>query len=826
MYLPFKASNIRQKEAQNARNNRSEIVRALSHGQITKRDLLKWGIFTSSGLLVAKNGLSPYARSAFAQVATGVPRTPLFGAQKFSEHLYRLNYQRPTRLTQRQVGAEKYAEFPVTMNEPSARRLSYHTDFTNLRNQGVPIDQNKYRNPRTNRGPMEGRPWGEMFSHQRWEEFFPKVGYVMSIGSCTDGTYFHPLMQPQNPNSVWSYGSGKRGVSKMPPPLFKLRYGEPVINRVYNNMPVSRADNGGFGRNETQLHFHNAHNGAESDGAANVHHFPGTFYDYRWSTTLARRDSINTDASDPRASGPTNDGKLMNVAGDFREIQGTLWCHDHRFFFTAENVYKGNLAMVNMYSGPDSGYEGPRADVTANSVNLRLPSGTLLPWGNTDFDVNLVVSDGACDAVGQYFFDIFTTDGFVGDLPLVNFGYAPFMEVLPRKYRFRLLNASMSRFIKLAIANASGANVPFQFIANDGNLIVKPLLLTELDEQGVAERYDIVVDFSTYRIGDRLHLVNLLQQTSGTKPDRAVSMAEALSGTNIDPVVGPIMQFRVVGEVESVDIPGRTLRSTDPDLSLVEKDASGLLRSLTEQILIVPPVRTRRVEFGRGNGDSRAGGNNGPCTPDCSEVVQDFPWVIKINGQASHSMNANRVGLLIPKPGEVEHWTYVNGGGGWDHPIHLHFEEGITMNRGNKNLPATENLVRKDVWRLRPSGEVTFQVQFGEYGGSYVNHCHNTVHEDFAMLMRIQLFGDPTNPNVRSGLTPTPNPTPDGVFYSAPEILPEGDPRTTPAPAAAAQPPQAPPALNSAQSNAAATGTTIRQGPTGSVGGRVIGTGG
>ena len=34
--------------------------------------------------------------------------------------------------------------------------------------------------------------------------------------------------------------------------------------------------------------------------------------------------------------------------------------------------------------------------------------------------------------------------------------------------------------------------------------------------------------------------------------------------------------------------------------------------------------------------------------------------------------------------------------------------------------------------------QVQFQVQFGEYGGSYVQHC-NTVHEDFAMLMRIQL---------------------------------------------------------------------------------------
>ena len=104
------------------------------------------------------------------------------------------------------------------------------------------------------------------------------------------------------------------------------------------------------------------------------------------------------------------------------------------------------------------------------------------------------------------------------------------------------------------------------------------------------------------------------------------------------------------------------------------------------------------------------------------------------------------------------------------------------MNRGNDTIPDTEKLVRKDVWRLRPAGQVTFQVQFGEYGGSYVNHCHNTVHEDFALLMRIQLQADPALnteagiSTVRSEITDTPNPTADGIIYTTPEILPEGNP--------------------------------------------------
>jgi FtsP/CotA-like multicopper oxidase with cupredoxin domain len=753
-YLSSKASRIRQREAQNARNNRAEIVKALSIGQITRRDLYKWGLLTFGGLAV-KNGLSPFARSAFAAVPTGTPRSPLFNAQKFTQPLPRLRLQTPQPLI-RQTSADPAsfgdAAFPAASGETlPARRLSYHTDFT-----ANPADQ-RFINPITARGPVEGRPPGEIFAHQRWNEFFPQVGYVMSWGQIAPNSRFHPNFPAQNPNSVWTYGPGRFAQGSLPPFLIKLRYGQPVITRIYNNTPVNRADNNGFGRNESQLHFHNAHNGAESDGACNVHHFPGTFYDYRWSTTLARRDKINTQAGDRRASGPDGNGGLVQVAGDFRELQGTMWTHDHRFFFTAENVYKGNLGMVNFYSGPDRGNEA-----LTDGVNLQLPSGSLLDYGNSDFDVNLIVSDAAFDAGGQLFFDIFDTDGVLGDLPLVNLAYAPFLEVLPRKYRFRILAAGMSRFWQLAIADPNGKAVPFQFIANDGNRVVNPIPLTVLDQQGIAERYDIVVDFSAFRIGDRLTLVNTLEQTDGRKPNGALSLARALAGDNNDPVVGGILQFRIVAQVASVDVPGVIHHSTDRDPSVVPA-------VLTEQIPIVTPVRTRVVEWGRGNGDSRQA--NGQCIPDCPDQAT-FPWVVKVNGAAAHSMNANRISLLYPKAGDVEHWTYINGGGGWDHPIHLHFEEGITMNRGNDTIPATERLVRKDVWRLRPSGTVQFQIQFGEYGGSYVNHCHNTVHEDFALLMRIQLLSGLAG-TPQAAITPTPNPTPDGVVFTTPEVLPE-----------------------------------------------------
>jgi FtsP/CotA-like multicopper oxidase with cupredoxin domain len=783
MFISPKASRIRQKEAQNARNNRAEIVKALSLGEITRRDLFKWGIFTATGALAMKNGLSPFAPSAYAKggdedvpglglgVPTGTPRSYLGTAQRFTQRLKRLRALSPTPIQQVSRAVNGVTELDarfVGMDEPDARRMSYHQDFTNYMNAhgGNSSDaSNPFKNPRTGTGPMEGRPYGEVFAHQRWNEFFPKVGYVMNLASPADGQcYFHDGMPHQNANRVWCYGTGRSGAAEAVPFLIRARYGEPMITRIYNNLPTDRSQNGGFGRNETQFHFHNAHNGAESDGAANVHHFPGTFYDYRWSTTLARRDKINKAATDIRASGPDGAGGLTRVAGDWRELQGTMWGHDHRFFFTAENVYKGNLGMITYYSGRDRGNER----IAGGGVNLRLPSGYVRDWGNIDFDVNLMFSDCCYDQNGQLFFDIFDSNGVLGDVPLVNFQYAPYMDVLPRKYRFRILNACMSRMLKLGLADQAGRPVPFKFIANDGNLLVNPVTMGTLEVQGVAERCDIVVDFSLFPVGTRIRVVNQAHHTDGRMVDKELTLAAALLGDTTDPMVGPVMEFRVASSVKSEDYPdGRDITMVDA------KDYSQVPGVLTEQIPIVAPTRTRVVEFGRGgSGDSR--GTNGQCIPDCPETSQ-FPWTIKINGQPAHSMNANRISLLIPKPGEIEHWTYVNAGGGWDHPIHLHFEEGVTMNRGTASIGAYEKLARKDVWRLRPKGQVQFQIQFGEYGGSYVNHCHNTVHEDFAMLARIQLLtGVAGSPQTM--ITPTPNPSPEGVTFTTPEVLPEGIP--------------------------------------------------
>ena len=83
VWLPKNASRARIREAENARRNRREVIKALSQGQITRRELLKWGLLTAGGTLMWKHGFNPFVRSAYASIPTGLPSSPLFGAVPF-----------------------------------------------------------------------------------------------------------------------------------------------------------------------------------------------------------------------------------------------------------------------------------------------------------------------------------------------------------------------------------------------------------------------------------------------------------------------------------------------------------------------------------------------------------------------------------------------------------------------------------------------------------------------------------------------------------------------------------------------------------------------
>ncbi|HET7788204.1 MAG TPA: multicopper oxidase domain-containing protein [Myxococcales bacterium] len=681
-----------------------------------------------------------FAASARADsVPTGLPPSPLFGVQKFTQPLPRFD------ILPRQ---------PVSVLNPPP------TEQANTTQQAV--------DPALGggMGPIEGRPPGPVWAHQGWTRFPPQVAIDLTMegaklntvydpgvspsfnSGIQPGTFqfkFHPGLPTQGPLAMWTYNG------TLPPKLMIGRYGEPILFRLHNRLPADKNANGGFGIHSISTHEHNGHHGAENDGFTGAYFWPGEFYDYHYPIVLAGINTINTNATDPRASSPTDSGGIVNVPGDWRETMSTHWFHDHMFSFTSQNVYKGMAGMFNIYSGLDRGNEAIN-----DGVNLRLPSGTTKPWANLEYDVNIVLADKAWDAQGQLAFDKFDFDGFIGDAMTVNLAYDPFFEVEARKYRFRILNGAVSRFFKLAMSDGS----PMIQIANDGNLLPHPVPLTELDEQGIAERYDVVIDFSRYAVGSRVYWVNLAKQTNGKKPDEDLALRDALAGDSADPCVGKFVEFRIVR------------RPASPDVSQVPDP-------LIPNPVLPPNFHARTFEWARGASQPTLASDSlplVPATPGSGADTTAFigPWGPETDNQGG-VLDAD-FGRISAAPGRntantTEQWTLQNGGGGWDHPIHIHFEEGqiVARNGSASNVPAWEK-GRKDVYRLRPSGSVTLRMQFRDFGGMYMEHCHNTVHEDNAMLLRWEI-----DANGAPFLQPLPTPisTPQGVTFVPPDdILP------------------------------------------------------
>ena len=282
-------------------------------------------------------------------------------------------------------------------------------------------------NPAPTIAPNTAAGEGRTIAHQAFTKFPPQVFYQLTQQQA------QVSMSPDLPlQTIWGYD----GVS--PGPVYHAKYGQPILVRNINNLP---ANNGGFGNNTVSTHLHNGHTPSESDGFPCYFDKPGQFYDHHYPNVMAG-------FSDPQFSA-TN--------GDVRESLSTLFYHDHRVDFTAQNVYKGLVGQYLLFNQFDTGDE---------TTGFHLPSG--------QFDVPMMFGDKVFDSnTGVLFFDLFNTDGILGDKFLVNGKIQPFFQVAPRRYRLRWTNTGPSRWYQFFLTdkNNLSATFPFFQIANDGNLL-------------------------------------------------------------------------------------------------------------------------------------------------------------------------------------------------------------------------------------------------------------------------------------------------------------------------------------------------------------------
>ena len=266
---------------------------------------------------------------------------------------------------------------------------------------------------------------------------------------------------------LWGYNG------MFPGPTVSVEQGRKAVMRHINNLPA---------RHPvlkyapwTSVHLHGSASKPQFDGYASDVTNPGQYKDYEYPNTQTAR---------------------------------TLWYHDHGVHHTAENVLMGLAAQYHLHD----------------------PLERSLPIPHGEFDVPLIVTDAMFQPDGSLLWDNHDESGMFGDVILVNGRPWPLMQVKRRKYRFRLLNASVARSYSWSLDSGE----PFTIIGTDAGLMPAPKVVKSF-RQGMAERYEVVIDFSKYPVGRRVVLKNASPKNNINYTNTNKVMAFAVVGDDFDP---------------------------------------------------------------------------------------------------------------------------------------------------------------------------------------------------------------------------------------------------------------------------------------------------
>jgi spore coat protein A, manganese oxidase len=250
------------------------------------------------------------------------------------------------------------------------------------------------------------------------------------------------------PTKFWTFGGG------VPGPTFETRGGQGILVEWVNALPAQHflpIDHKIHGAEADKplvravVHMHGAKTGPKSDGYPEDWIVPGTSVLYHY---------------------PNHQDAAM------------LWYHDHALGINRLNVYAGLVGAFFV-----------RDDV---EDSLNLPKGK--------YEVPLVLFDRLFTEDGQLLYPVSSdaespwVSEVYGNAILVNGKLFPYLDVEPRKYRLRILNASNARFFNLSFSKSA----PFHQIGTDQGLLPGPVPLERVNI-APGERIDIVVDFADQR---------------------------------------------------------------------------------------------------------------------------------------------------------------------------------------------------------------------------------------------------------------------------------------------------------------------------------------
>jgi FtsP/CotA-like multicopper oxidase with cupredoxin domain len=421
----------------------------------------------------------------------------------------------------------------------------------------------------------------------------------------------------------------------------------------------------------------------------------------------------------------------------------TIWYHDHALGMTRLNVYAGPAGFFLIRGGPDGddAVLDSRSGTTAVLPGPAPKANDDFPSNKTYYEIPIAVQDRSFNDDGSLFYpdtrEFF--DGIVGDYipagefsPIWNpefFGNTliangntwPFQVVEKRRYRLRFLNGCQSRFLILDFSGIPGIEV-WQ-IGNEGGFLATPVNLSADHGghllMGLAERADLIVDFTNVPVGDFvLGNVGPDKPFGGGTPGWDFPVADPAS-------TGQVLQFRVV--------PASAPDDTTPPRYLV-------LPAITP----LPPETQRRPlalieRMGMGHD---AGGENleGPVEALLGEVIDG----VLVERLWMDPVSEN------PEVGTTEVWEFVNATGD-AHPMHVHEVAFEVVNREGLVLMDEDEIVvpiqldgattPPEPWEtgfkdtvIAYPGQVTRVRARFDHPGQFVWHCHIVEHEDNEMM--------------------------------------------------------------------------------------------
>jgi FtsP/CotA-like multicopper oxidase with cupredoxin domain len=381
---------------------------------------------------------------------------------------------------------------------------------------------------------------------------------------------------------------------------------------------------------------------------------------------LATSTHLHGSASLPQYDGYASDVTLPGFKKTYHypnfQSARSIWYHDHGVHFTAQNAYSGLVAQYRIHDELER---------------------ELLPQG--EFDVGLTISDAMFARNGALGYDDRSHSGLWGDVILVNGVPWPRMKVKRRIYRFRMLNASISRSLRPYLLSGE----PMTIVATDGGLMPQAVDVANWRHAG-SERYEVLIDFSKYRPGTRVELRNRSNENN-----------RDYDHTN------KIMAFDVVDDgFDTSDPTWNTLPTVlDPNSEVM---------ALTSKMA----VKKRYMRVRRDDETNLW-------------MLDDKTWgeVIASGYQDVFA----QVGLNT-----VEEWEVENKSGGWFHPIHIHLVDFKIISR-NGRAPFPYEAGPKDVVYVGEGERVKLLMRFGPHQGRYMVHCHNLPHEDHDMMTQFRV---------------------------------------------------------------------------------------